>query len=121
MKCGLRKKVGQKKRATRVRKRIKASGRPRLSVSQTNRHLYAQLIDDEAGKTIVGLATYSKQLAGTEFNRVGVKAAKEMGQRIAKLAKEKGVEKVVLDRGHRSYGGILAALSDGAREAGLQF
>ncbi len=110
------------KRSLRVRKHLRGSAfRPRLSVVKSNKHLQAQIIDDEIGVTLVGLSTCSKELKATEFSRLGIGSAREIGRLIATRALGKGIERVVLDRGHRKYHGIIAALADAAREAGLQF
>jgi large subunit ribosomal protein L18 len=110
------------KRALRVRQRIRGTReRPRLSVFKSNRHLSAQVIDDERGRTLVGLATYSKEFRNSQWNRINREAAAQLGRRIAELAREQGIEWVVFDRGPFKYHGVLAALADAAREGGLQF
>ena len=110
----------------RVHKRIreKLSGtaeRPRLNVYRSLNHIYAQLIDDMQGITLV--SANSNEGAGKGAKKVGgnVAAAKEVGKRIAERAKQKGVTKVVFDRGGYLYHGRVKALADSAREAGLQF
>ncbi len=104
----------------RIRRRIRAkiSGtpeRPRLSVFRSNKHIYAQLIDDMAGTTLAAASTREGGESG-----VGVEASKAVGQRIAERAKEAGVERVVFDRGGYRYHGNVQALADGAREGGLK-
>lgn len=109
----------RKTRVFRVRKKLHGdSAIPRLSVSKTNLHIYAQLIDDEAGVTIAGFGTQSK---GAENKRKSKDAAVEIGQRIAGLAKEKNIERIVFDRGRYKFHGLIAELANSAREAGLQF
>jgi large subunit ribosomal protein L18 len=101
-----------------ARIRTKVSGteaRPRLAVFRSNRFIYAQLINDEAGKTIV--AADSRSAKGAN----GRERAKEIGTLIAQKAKEKGITQVTFDRGGFQYQGMIAALADGAREAGLAF
>ena len=103
----------------RIRRRIrsKVSGtpeRPRLSVFRSNKHIYAQLIDDLAGTT---LAAASTRESGAEGG--GVDASKAVGQRIAERAKEAGVDRAVFDRGGYRYHGNVKALAEGARAAGL--
>ena len=103
----------------RIRRRIrsKVSGtpeRPRLSVFRSNKHIYAQLIDDLAGTT---LAAASTRESGTDAG--GVEASKAVGQRIAERAREAGVERAVFDRGGYRYHGNVKALAEGARAAGL--
>ena len=95
---------------------------PRLSVHKSNQHLYAQLIDDEKGQTIAGIGTMSKGLRkGKNAVKRSKEGAKLIGAEIAKLAKEKNIEKVVFDRGRYKFHGVIAELAAGAREAGLKF
>ena len=106
----------------RVHKRIreKVSGtaeRPRLNVYRSLNHIYAQLIDDMGGKTIVSASTREAKIK-TGGN---LAAAKQIGKQIAEKAKAKGVSKVVFDRGGYLYHGRIKALADAAREAGLKF
>jgi large subunit ribosomal protein L18 len=109
----------RKKRAMRVRKSLRGTAtKPRLCVVKTNKHLQAQLIDDDKGITIAGLATNSKEMQGSKKNK---ETARKMGERMAAMAKEKKVETVVFDRGAHKYHGLLAELAEGARAAGLQF
>lgn len=114
------KQSGFERRKARVRKKIKGTEeRPRLNVRRSNKHMYAQVIDDAAGKTIVSASTKMK-----DFGSDGAKkteAAKKVGEAIARLALEKGIEKVVFDRSGYIYHGRIKALAEGAREAGLKF
>ncbi|QDU81734.1 50S ribosomal protein L18 [Polystyrenella longa] len=108
----------RKRRKFRIRNHIRrtAHGVPRLSVFRSNNHIYAQIIDDVAGETLVASTTLGKSdLTG---NRVGAAA---VGKEIAQKASEKGIEKVVFDRGAYKYHGRIAALADAAREGGLKF
>jgi large subunit ribosomal protein L18 len=107
-------------RATRVRRRIKrVNNRPRLSVFRSHKNFYAQIIDDEAGKTLVCASTVESQLQG-ELKYGGNKtAAAAVGKLIAQRAIEKGIKEVALDRREYKYHGRVAALADAAREAGL--
>lgn len=117
-----KKTINRRKRGMRVRKHIRdCANRPRLSVVKSNKHIQAQLIDDERGITLGGVATYSKEFRTTEFNKRGKDAARKLGERIAEIAKEKGVKEVVLDRGSSKYHGVVAELADAARAGGLQF
>jgi large subunit ribosomal protein L18 len=104
------------------RVRAKVSGtpeRPRLAVFRSNRHIVAQVIDDVAGHTIAAASTVESTLrTGATGNTA---AAAEVGRLVAARAKEKGIEKVVFDRGGSRYHGRVAALADAAREAGLEF
>lgn len=110
------------KRALRVRKRLRGcSEKPRLCVVKTNKHIQAQLIDDESGKTLGSVATFTKEFRGTEFNKKNKVSAKKLGEHIAEIAKSKNIKEVIFDRGPFKYHGILAELADAARASGLQF
>lgn len=110
------------KRALRVRKHVRGTSlKPRLCVVKTNSHIQVQLIDDEAGITIVGTSTFSKQFRDTEFNRKNKASAKKLGEYIAEVAVGKNIKEVVFDRGSSKYHGVLAELADAARAGGLQF
>lgn len=102
-------------RRNRIRSRISGtSDCPRLAVFKSNKFIYVQLIDDQAGNTIA--ASDSKKLKGTNLEN-----AKKVGESIAKIAKEKGVSKVVFDRGGFRYTGAIKELADSARSGGLTF
>ncbi len=104
-----------------VRVRGKISGtpnRPRLNVFRSNANIYAQIIDDVNGVTLVSASTVEKNFEGATGN---AEAAKKVGQLVAKRALAKGIEEVVFDRGGYVYHGRVAALADGAREGGLKF
>ncbi|OUN00415.1 MAG: 50S ribosomal protein L18 [Paenibacillaceae bacterium ZCTH02-B3] len=112
----------RKRRHLRVRKKISGTPeRPRLSVFRSLKHIYAQLIDDTRGVTLVSASTLDKELAGQIKNGGNVEAARKVGELIAKRALEKGYAKVVFDRGGYLYHGRVRALADAAREAGLEF
>jgi len=105
-----------------VRKKITGTPvRPRLAVFRSEHHIYAQVIDDTAGQTLAAASTLDKSLKGELPYGGNVEAAKRVGQLVAERAKEKGIEKVVFDRGGFVYHGRVAALADAAREAGLEF
>jgi large subunit ribosomal protein L18 len=107
-----------------VRKKISGTTeRPRLSVHRSNKNVYAQIIDDIEGKTICGVSTNSKgeKAAGKESTNKSVKHAEIIGGKIAKAAIEKGVKKVVFDRSGYKYHGVVKAVADSARKAGLEF
>lgn len=111
--------IKKQKRQKRVRAKIKGTkDRPRLSVFRSNRFIYAQLIDDEVGKTIVGVSEKQtkEKLTGDKKSR-----AKALGVLLAKKAMDKKVKKVVFDRGSYAYHGRVSAISQGAREGGLEF
>jgi len=103
------------RRHARVRKKVSGdAGRPRLAVYRSNRHIYAQLIDDRKAITLA-------QASDREVSGEGKTArAKAVGELIAQRAKDAGIERVVFDRGGRMYHGRVAALAEGAREGGLQ-
>lgn len=111
------------RRRFRVRNRVRrdAHGRPRLSVFRSNRHIYAQVIDDAAGHTVAAASTMESSVAGAGKVAADCESAAKVGQLIAERAKEKGVSEVVLDRGPFRYHGRVAALADAARDAGLKF
>ncbi len=106
----------------RVRKAVRGSDtKPRLTVFRSNKHILAQIIDDESHATLFGIGTMSKDFKGTEFSKKSKSAAKEIGKRIAAEAKKNKIETVVFDRGHYKYHGLIAELANAAREAGLKF
>ena len=101
---------------SRIRRKLAGTAeRPRLNVYRSLNHIYAQVIDDQTGTTIVSASTIKAKSGGN------VAAAKEIGKAIAGLAVEKGIKKVVFDRGGYLYHGRIKALADAAREAGLEF
>ena len=107
------------KRHARVRGKISGTAAcPRLDVFRSSKHIYAQLIDDVAGVTLASASSMDKDFEGFGGN---IEAAKKVGAVLAERAKEKGIEEVVFDRGGYVYHGRIAALADGAREAGLKF
>jgi large subunit ribosomal protein L18 len=110
----------RKKRHARVRRKVFGTAeRPRLNVFRSNKHIYAQVIDDVKAVTLVSASTLDK-----EFNLEStgnVEAAKKVGELVAKRALEKGIKSVVFDRGGYLYHGRVKALADAAREAGLEF
>ena len=106
----------------RIRKTLSGSAeRPRLNVYRSLNHIYAQLIDDGDGKTIVFASSAEGAKGARKATGGNVAAAKDVGKRIAERAREKGINKVVFDRGGYLYHGRVKALADAAREAGLQF
>lgn len=112
----------RKRRHLRMRKNIVGTPeRPRLNVFRSSKHIYAQLIDDVNGKTIVSASTVDNDLKDKITNGANVEAAKLVGELVAKRALEKGYETIVFDRGGYLYHGRIRALADSAREAGLQF
>jgi large subunit ribosomal protein L18 len=110
----------RKKRHARVRSKLSGTqARPRLNVFRSNKHIYAQLIDDVNGVTIANASTLDKELNLDSASNVD--AAVKIGELIAKRAVEKGVKAVVFDRGGYLYHGRVKALADAARENGLEF
>lgn len=107
----------------RVRQRVRGTAeRPRLSVYKSLRYVYAQVIDDERGVTIAQASSQESALvAGLEAGTGGRDAAKRVGEAIAERAREKGVQKVVFDRGGYIYHGKVRAVAEGARDKGLEF
>lgn len=111
----------RQKRIWRIRRRIKGTTqRPRLCLTLTGKHLYAQAIDDVAGKTLVGLSSQSKELEGDAL-RPNLEGAKTMGQRFGEKAVAAGLTSVIFDRHGRPYHGRVQAFAEAAREAGLKF
>ena len=120
------KKIDRKKlrrrRHLRVRKKVFGTPeRPRLAVYRSNKHIYAQIIDDTKGHTLAFASTLDKELREKLEKTWSKEAAREVGKLIGKRALEKGIERVVFDRGGYKYHGRIKELADGAREAGLKF
>ncbi|MCJ7439388.1 MAG: 50S ribosomal protein L18 [Acidimicrobiia bacterium] len=116
----LQKVAGRKRRHHRVRKNVRGTAaRPRLAVFRSSRHLYAQVIDDTAGRTIASASTMEADVRSG--STATVDAAKSVGKRVGERAKAAGVSTVVFDRGGFRYHGRVAGAADGAREAGLEF
>jgi len=106
----------------RIRKKISGTPeRPRLAVFRSQAHIYAQVIDDDAGRTLCAASSLDKDLRADAKRGATVASAKKVGQLIANRAKEKGIEAVVFDRGGFQYHGRIKALADAAREGGLKF
>lgn len=118
-----RERIRSDRRRARVRRQLRAAanGRPRLSIFRSSQHIYAQVIDDGAGRTLAAASTLEKRLRDELKTGADTKAAARVGALIAERAKEAGVTKVIFDRGGRLYHGRLKALADAAREAGLEF
>ena len=106
----------------RIRKKIHGTpARPRLAVFRSQAHIYAQVIDDDAGRTILAVDTRSKEFRQGHKTGGNVAAAKVVGEMLAQRAKSQGIERVVFDRGGFKYHGRVKALADAARAAGLVF
>ncbi len=109
----------RRRRRVRTALKARASGKPRLSVHRSGRHIYAQVIDDAAGKTLAAASTLDKDLKGdTGATR---ERAAAVGKALAERAKKAGVDRVVFDRGGFLFHGRVKALADAAREGGLEF
>jgi large subunit ribosomal protein L18 len=113
------------RRTATIRRKVKLAtnrnGRARLSVFRSSKHIYAQLIDDNKGETLVAASSLEKTLREGAKNGANIGAAKAVGKLIAERAKEKGIKDVVFDRGGYLYHGRVKALADAAREGGLNF
>lgn len=110
--------VSRKRRHLRLRKKIVGSAeRPRLVVTRSNRHIVAQVIDDNEGKTLVSASSMEADLRGTDGDKTA--KARQVGALVGERAKDAGISAVVFDRGGNKYHGRVAAVADGARESGL--
>jgi large subunit ribosomal protein L18 len=106
----------------RIRKKLRGTTeRPRLAIFRSTAHIYAQVIDDTKGVTLVAASSTEKSDGGKKASGGNLDAAKAIGKRVAERAKENGINKVVFDRGGYIYHGRVKALADAAREAGLEF
>ena len=117
-----KKRMGHLRRRKRVRQKITGTGsRPRLAVFRSLKHIYAQLINDELGVTVVEASTLSPELKETLSNGGNIAAAERVGSLIAQKAKQQEIEGVVFDRGGHLYHGRIRALAEAARAEGLKF
>ena len=113
--------TARKKRIKRIRKKISGTPeKPRMCVFRSNRHIYAQIVDDINHATLVTMSTKDKEFSDTDL-KDKCAGAKKVGELIAQKAKNAGISKIVFDRGGYLYHGRIKALSDGAREGGLIF
>lgn len=114
--------AGLARRKTRVRGKVSGTAeRPRLCVTRTNMHIYAQLVDDVSGRTIAAAASNDAEFRTALKSGGNIDAAKAVGEAIGRKATEKGVTEAVFDRSGRLYHGRVKALAEGARSAGLKF
>ena len=117
--------IKEKKRVARhARIRRKISGtpeRPRLCVHRSLKHFYAQIIDDTQGKVLMGLSTLNKDVKGEMSNCGNIKGARQLGEAVARIAKDKGIRQVCFDRGGYLYLGRIKAFVEAARGQGLEF
>ncbi len=116
------KRLARLRRKKRIRKKIRGtSERPRLCVFRSAKHIYAQVIDDDRGVTLVQASTLSKELRGSLDSLSKKEAARKVGELVAKKALEKGIKKIVFDRNGFLYHGRIKELADAARQNGLEF
>ena len=114
--------IARQRRHRRVRAKISGTAeRPRLNVFRSLDHIYAQVIDDVAGHTVVSASTIDRELRDEVAGKAKLEAAKLVGTLLAQRAQAAGIKQVVFDRGGYKYHGRVKALADGAREAGLKF
>lgn len=112
------KKVARSRRHLRVRKKVSGTtARPRMVVTRSSRHVFVQVVDDVAGRTLASASTMEADLRSLDGDKTA--KARKVGELVASRAKQAGVEQVVFDRGGNRYHGRVAAIADGAREAGL--
>ena len=112
----------RRRRQFRVRKSVRGTAeKPRLSVFKSNKNICAQLIDDDSGFTIASAGTLTKEFRDRNLSKRSKEAAREVGVRVAQLAKQKNIQHAIFDRGFNKYHGLLAIVADAARETGLQF
>ena len=110
-------KIRRERRIRRIRKRVSGTAeRPRLRVTRTLKHIYAQIIDDEQGVTLAAASSVGLKIAGGN-----VEAARQVGRALGEIALSRDIRKICFDRGGRKYHGRIKALADAAREAGLEF
>jgi large subunit ribosomal protein L18 len=115
--------IKAERRTARVRRAVKAAanGRARLSVHRSSQHIYAQIIDDVKGVTVVSASTMEKTVRDGGKSGANIEAAKAVGKLVAERALQKGIKNVVFDRGRRIFHGRIKALAEAAREGGLSF
>jgi large subunit ribosomal protein L18 len=119
---GEQSRIARIRRRERVRRSVRGTDeRPRLSVFRSGKHIYAQIVTDGAGKTLLAVSTLTPELRGQLTKTATVDAAKEVGKLVARRCQEKGIQRVVFDRNGFLYHGRVRAVADGAREGGLQF
>ena len=120
MNISMTRRAGKARRHFRVRRKVTGTaGRPRLVITRSARHIYAQIVDDGAGRTIASASTLDADLRSADGDKTA--RARRVGALVAERAKAAGIESVVFDRGGNRYHGRVAALADGARESGLSF
>ena len=114
--------VRRRRRLLRVRKSVKGTAeKPRLSVFKSNKHICAQLIDDQKGVTLASAGTITKEFRDSKLGKKSKEAARQVGAKLAETAKQMNILTAVFDRGFNKYHGLLAEVANAARETGLQF
>ena len=114
--------LARRRRKKRFQKTVRGTPeRPRLCVYRSNKHIYAQIVDDQETRTLAAVSTLSKELASLADKRATKEAAQKVGELIAKKAQERNIQKVVFDRNGFLYHGRVRAVADAARQAGLEF
>lgn len=122
MNISQKKREGREQRHRRVRARVSGtSERPRMNIYRSLSNIYVQVIDDTVGKTLVSASTLDKEIAKQVEGKPKLEAAKIVGKIVAERAKQAGITQIVFDRGGYKYHGRVAAVAEGAREAGLEF
>ncbi len=115
-------KLARRKRQLRIRRKLQGTAeRPRLCITKSLQHMYAQIIDDRAGTTLVAASTREAAIADANGRTGNIEAATQVGTAVARRAVEKGISRVVFDRAGWPYHGRVKALAEAAREAGLEF
>jgi large subunit ribosomal protein L18 len=118
----VKKHILQNRRQQRVRKKMHGTVvKPRLCVKKSNKHILAQLVDDDTHHTLASVSTFSKQFRNSEFSRKNKQSARELGKAIGEMAVGQNIKEIIFDRGSHAYRGILAELADAVREAGIKF
>ena len=118
----VRTQINKTKRALRVRSHVRGTAlKPRLCVVKTNKHIQAQVIDDESGATLASISTFAKDVKKTQHTKKNKETAKYLGDKLAERMLELGISQVVFDRGPYKYHGVLAEFANAARARGLQF
>jgi large subunit ribosomal protein L18 len=113
---------GRTRRHKRITKKMKGQKKkPRLVVFRSNKHIYAQLVNDDSQKVVTGCSTLTKELKEKKIKSAGIEAAKELGKLLAQKASKLGVKEVCFDRAGYRYHGRVKALADGVREGGVKF
>ena len=122
LKSALRRKRAHERRKKHIRKIVNGTAqRPRLVVSRSNHHIYAQLVDDETGHTLTGVSSLTPVLREELKGKAPLEKARRVGEAVAQKAKEKNIERAVFDRNGFLYHGRVQAVAEGARKAGLRF